>query len=326
MKRWIMILCMTLSLLLPCVTAEAVTVYKNAYALYSVGWGGGYPYPEGVTGVWSETGSLDKLVIGIAADADVEQLKADILAQIEDKDSVSFLVQDYSYELLHEIYGSLGGEREKYGAEDVYTWGIHENENGVKIGADIENPSPELEAFMAECKEKYGDAVQFYECEGVSPTEAVVPIEAVPQEGDVTDTPQLDIGGEPDTDAVTIEETDEDVPAAEEEQMLDAGDGLDLPAGISPGLGTVGMESEEPHHRPLVPVLGAGILLLGGCTALLLHRRRTGKIMQNSAGGTQTAIAAHPDIPALMKQTAARPTDDLREKVIALTSTDQSKQ
>ncbi len=52
---------------------------------------------------------------------------------------------------------------------------------------------------------------------------------------------------------------------------------------------------------------------------------RSGKVLQNSAGGTQTAASAHPDIPALMKQTAALPPDDLRERVTALSSADQSK-
>lgn len=302
-------------------TFEPIRVYPNAYALYSVGWGGGYPYPEGVTGVWSATGSTDLLVIGIAADSDVEQVKADILAQIENKESVEFLVQDHSYELLHEIYGNVAAERENYNADDVYTWSISESGNCVIIGADIEHPSPELQEFMDACKAQYGDAVQFTECEGISSTaaespedshEAAEPIEAIPQEGAVTETPAMD-GSEPESepDAVTIEETDDEIPAAEE-GYLDAGGEQDY-LGAVPGLETVGMELEDaPQHR-LLPILAAGLLLLAGIGAVLLRRSAAQKLLQSSSG---TVSAQHPDIPALMQQTAAEPPESLRQQIL----------
>lgn len=302
-------------------TSEPIRVYPNAYALYSVGWGGGYPYPEGVTGVWSATGGTDLLVIGIAADSDVEQVKADILAQIENKESVEFLVQDHSHELLHEIYGNVAAERENYNADDVYTWSISESGNCVIIGADIEHPSPELQQFMEACKAQYGDAVQFTECEGISPTaaeppedshEADEPIEAIPQEEAVTESPAMD-SSEPETEtgAVTIEKTDDESPVAEE-GYLDAGGEQDY-SGAVPGLGTVGMESEDaPHHR-LLPILAAGLLLLAGIGAVLLRRRAAQKLLQSSSG---TVSVQHPDIPALMQQTAAEPPESLRQQIL----------
>ena len=296
-------------------TSEAIRVYPNAYALYSVGWGGGYPYPEGVTGVWSATGGTDLLVIGIAADSDVEQVKADILAQIENKESVEFLVQDHSYELLHEIYGNIAAERENYNADDVYTWGISESGNCVIIGADIEHPSPELQEFMDACKAQYGDAVQFTECEGISPTveqaqpEAAEPIEAIPQEGAVTESPAMG-GSEPETEAVTIEETDSDSHAADE-GYLDAG-GMQQYWGSETKLDAVGLEKEKAPNYTL-PILAAGFLLLGGIGAVLLRRRAAQKLLQSSSG---TVSAQHPDIPELMQQTAAEPPESLRQQIL----------
>ena len=252
--------------------AGTMYVYPDAYALY-LSWDG--KYPEGVTGVWSETGSTEHLVFGISA-ADAEKIKEYILAQVEKKESVAFVEMSDSSELDHAIYGNPDA---------------------------VSSVDPDMQE------------------------EVPMAAEPITSEPAVTEAPRLDIGGEAETVAWTIEETAGDLPTAEEaeEEMLDAGGAHDLPAGISPGLGSVGMESEEPHHRPLLPVLAAGIALLGGCAALLLHRRNSGKVLQNSAGGTQTAASAHPDIPALMKQTAALPPDDLRERVTALSSADQSK-
>ena len=306
MKRLILMICMILTLLsVPCITAQAVKVYPNAYALYTVGWGGGPPYPEGVTGVWSETGSTDRLVIGIEADADTEQIKADILAQIENKESVSFLEQTYPRSLLGEIYGTLS---EQY-IEGICAVMVNEQENCVVVGADLANPTPELAALMEQYKAQYGDAVQFYQ----STVSAVLKETAVPEEP-VTETekdeteepPQdaelkmgLDIGGKTGTETAAAD--------AVAEELLIAPDGL-------PDLETAGMESAAPMHRRNVFLLtAAGLVLLGGIVVLL---RRRHQLLQGNTGGAETVTVPEKNMPALLRQTAASPPEGLRQRIL----------
>ena len=82
----------------PPIDAVAVNengLYANAGALYQAwfanGNGESYPYPDYITGVWSSDGTIDNLVFGVLKGYDMEKAKAEILAQIENKDSASFV-------------------------------------------------------------------------------------------------------------------------------------------------------------------------------------------------------------------------------------------
>lgn len=302
----------TLMLFTGNIPVQAVTVYPDAYALYQ-SWEG--DYPDGVSGVWSETGDTDHLVFGIAAGADAEQVKAMILEQIENQESVSFVDQNYSNDMLYGIMDSIA---ESPKVEGMYAWGLDQEQNCVSIGVDLENPSPELQAFMDEYTEKYGDAVQFYECDGIHLTASEQPDEAdTPPEPD-SEWSEFRGDGDAAEDSGADSEAEQSDPDAEyavaEEDTLDFG-GVQDDYTIG-AVGAAGLEStSQKQHTFRLVYLVAGLLLLGGIGGILL-RRRAQRLVQGNTGKVQSVSAVHPDIPAMMRQTAAAPPAELRQKIL----------
>ena len=147
------------------VTALADNEYATAGDLYQAWYAeNGYenPYPDYITGVWSEGGTESALVFGVTKDERGEAGKEEILRLVADDSTVSFTYQSYSYaELLaiqREIEPLMGDE---YG---VYACGIYDMENVLKISIDETNPK--AEEFMADLFARHGDRVAFEKMDG----------------------------------------------------------------------------------------------------------------------------------------------------------------
>ena len=140
---------------------ETPAQFENAGALFQH-WmanagNGQSPYPAYVCGVWSTDGTEKNLTIAVTKDEAGEAGKAEILAAIADKSTVTFTYQAYTFAELWALQQTL---QERMGEETgVYGVGVYESENCVMISIDEENPN--AEAFMHECFERYGDRVRF---------------------------------------------------------------------------------------------------------------------------------------------------------------------
>ena len=97
------------------------------------------------------------LTIAVTKDEAGEAGKAEILAAIADKSTVTFTYRAYPFAELWALQQTL---QERMGEETgVYGMGVYESENCVMISINEENPN--AEAFMQECFQRYGDRVRF---------------------------------------------------------------------------------------------------------------------------------------------------------------------
>lgn len=167
-------LCMSVSV--PALAADETSEYKNIAELYNSWFRNEdykYNYPDYVCGVWTETGDMSELVIAVTEDEKGEAGKEEILSLIEDDSTVKFVYQKYSYNELRDLQEEMSDYTFDLGI-GVWGMGVSEMENCLTL--DIENTeSPEMQEFMAECKEKYGDKIAF-EVGGAPTLEADVAI------------------------------------------------------------------------------------------------------------------------------------------------------
>lgn len=167
-------LCMSVSV--PAFAADETSEYKNIAELYNSWFRNEdykYNYPDYVCGVWTETGDMSELVIAVTEDEKGEAGKEEILSLIEDDSTVKFVYQKYSYNELRDLQEEMSDYTFDLGI-GVWGMGVSEMENCLTL--DIENTeSPEMQEFMAECKEKYGDKIAF-EVGGAPTLEADVAI------------------------------------------------------------------------------------------------------------------------------------------------------
>ncbi len=188
-------LCMSVSV--PAFAADETAEYENMAELYNAWFRNEdykYNYPDYVCGVWTETGDMSELVIAVTEDENGEAGKEEILSLIEDDSSVKFVYQKYSYNELRDLQEEMG----EYAFDlkiGVWGMGVSEMENCLTL--DIDDPeSPEMQEFMAECKEKYGDKIAF-EVGGAPTVEADVVIldaeEVIITEAEETSPPETAI-------------------------------------------------------------------------------------------------------------------------------------
>lgn len=139
------------------------TTYPTLFDLYQVWCNEGYP--DYVTGIWSNDGSTYNLTVGITGDAAGEAGKQEILRLVEDDASVTFAPQTYTHDYLMQIQEELL----PYFKEDLglVASGVYDMENyvGVEILSAKANDKA-TRNFIAELKEKYGDAVSVSYSEG----------------------------------------------------------------------------------------------------------------------------------------------------------------
>lgn len=121
------------------------------------------PYPAYICGVYSTDGGIENLTFAVTKDEAGEAGKAEILALVSDKSTVSFTYQSYPHAELWaiqlELTPYLGDET---GANSL---GIQEIDNVLVIGINEENKN--AETFMASCFEKYGDRIKFELNDGI---------------------------------------------------------------------------------------------------------------------------------------------------------------
>lgn len=188
-------LCMSVSV--PALAADETSEYKNIAELYNSWFRNEdykYNYPDYVCGVWTETGDMSELVIAVTEDEKGEAGKEEILSLIEDDSTVKFVYQKYSYNELRDLQEEMSDYTFDLGI-GVWGMGVSEMENCLTL--DIENTeSPEMQEFMAECKEKYGDKIAF-EVGGAPTLEADVAIldteEVIITEAEETSPPETAI-------------------------------------------------------------------------------------------------------------------------------------
>lgn len=116
-------------------------------------------WPDYVCGVWTETGGMDCLTIGIQNNADGEAGKQEILDLIADDSTVTFVYQAYTDEYLRRVSDDisdayLGGEAGVIGV------GVYSSKNcvGVTILEDKRDEAV-TKALVAALAAEYGDAV-----------------------------------------------------------------------------------------------------------------------------------------------------------------------
>lgn len=153
-------------MLVPALAAEGEMYATGADLLnswYSDTSDWGSVYPDYVCGVWVEPGREDVLIIAVTDDEAGAAGREELLAQIRDKDSVSFTTRTYSYARLYQVQKELEG----YMGEDngIFSAGVYDMENKVVIGIDTSNEN--AAAAMEEIAARYGGMVRFESGEGV---------------------------------------------------------------------------------------------------------------------------------------------------------------
>ena len=126
-------------------------------------------YPDYVTGVWSNDGSSYNLTVGVVEGAAGEAGKQEILDLIENDTFITFTTQTYTHNYLMQIQDELF----PYFDQDLglVATGLYDMENyvGVEILSSKANDEATLN-FIAELKEKYGDAISVSYSEGFATT------------------------------------------------------------------------------------------------------------------------------------------------------------
>ena len=124
--------------------------YTTMGALFTA-WGGYEGYPDYVGGVWTETGDMSRLTVAVTDEAGEEAIRA----QLDDQDSVEFVLCKYSYEELNAVMEELAAQM--WGGGPISACGVYERENAVHVTLkkDYEN----VDLLAKELANTYGDKV-----------------------------------------------------------------------------------------------------------------------------------------------------------------------
>lgn len=122
-------------------------------------------YPSYICGVFAWNQSPDKMVVafGVTDDEIGKKGREDILTLIEDKSTIFFVTQKYTYAQMLLAKGEL----ESYLASNYellgdWAVGIRQSENYVYVNLwENEENSDAIEHFKNETYEKYGDMIHF---------------------------------------------------------------------------------------------------------------------------------------------------------------------
>ena len=320
-KRFVMMTAAAVTAALCCPNLSAYAEeapYADAAALCE-SWGDD-SQPDYVTGVWTESGETDHLVIGLVPGEQGKNGMDEILLQIEDDESASFVWQRYSMRELKEIMDEVTNQMPH--VPGLYACAIHESENCVVISAELASPSPELEKMMSCWEMAYGSAVRFEQGSPATPMsdEPFVP-DYDPNEYDGLTGEYWEIGAE-------------DVPAAEgtapegeiiydgatagtddriigaESRRVPGQNRREQPVTVKPVL----QETAQSDSANRMLWIACGAVLLAGAGVLVFGiLRRRSAARQTSAGTVQTGSASsrrqteqlireqEPDLPGDLK-------------------------
>ncbi len=113
-------------------------------------------YPDYVSGVWSNDGSMNNLTFALVEGEDGERGKEEILERLGEGSTVQFVYQKYSRNYLANIQDELLPYFEK--EIGLISSGLDEMENRITLGIlEGMEENPETLAMLDELKEKYGD-------------------------------------------------------------------------------------------------------------------------------------------------------------------------
>ncbi len=136
------------------VFAEADS-FPTAWELYLY-WEENDAYPAYVTGVWTETGGLDKLTIGVLNTPAGVAGKAEILSLIENDDSVAFGSGAYSKKYLNAVMEQLVPYFES--GRGLAWGGVNDMTGRITLGILEDKVSdPDTLAMLEEMRAQFGD-------------------------------------------------------------------------------------------------------------------------------------------------------------------------
>lgn len=119
-------------------------------------WAVNDAYPDYFCGVWTETGSLNNLVVAVLDTEEGNRGKQEILDLIEDDSSVTFTYGDYSRNYLIGVQNSF--TRDMFTEIGLTYTAFLDDKSRIELGVikDKENNPASLK-MLEEIKEKYGD-------------------------------------------------------------------------------------------------------------------------------------------------------------------------
>lgn len=290
----------------------------------------GSDYPEWLCGFWLEEGQL---AVGLMPGEAGERGKAEITEALGESQTarIRFVTQQYPLKRLYEVMdsGLLHDALASLAVPDLYAAGIDNMRNCVYASVNLAEPSPELQALMAQCAETYGDLVIFEQGSPVvaafsdepdvwnggaaGTVPAIAPVETVPPEEPGLG---LDIGGEH-TDLIpetAPSAADEPAPTAEEEPAptagendptLDIGGFADTPSAVPETVQLEAASRPEGFLRTAVLLTCGAILLLSA--VIFLRRRKAVPVPAEngahpgSAEIVQMLRAETPELPEALK-------------------------
>ncbi|MBE6650232.1 MAG: hypothetical protein E7613_02850 [Ruminococcaceae bacterium] len=151
MKKIIVVLLM----MMLSITALAQEQFENAGELFQY-WEGNDAYPDYVCGMWSTDGGYFNLTISVQNTEEGNRGKEEILALVEDDNSITFVYGENSYNYLKFVQNEL---IPYFGKESgLIMSGIDVMTSRINVGFLEEKMyAPETVALMEELRGKYGD-------------------------------------------------------------------------------------------------------------------------------------------------------------------------
>ena len=129
--------------------------YASMGDLYQA-WGGYEGYPDYICGVWSTDGGIVNMTVAMTDDAAGAQGREEILALLENPETVTFTHQRYSYKELTAVNDAIV-ERMIAGDTPIIACGIHEMENAVYV--TLLESADHAQELAQELLKQYGDQV-----------------------------------------------------------------------------------------------------------------------------------------------------------------------
>lgn len=119
-------------------------------------WATNDAYPDYFCGIWTETGSLDNLVVAVLDTEEGNRGKQEILDLIEDDSSVTFTYGDYSRNYLIDVQHSF--TREMFKELGLSYTAILDDQSRIELGIlkDKKNDPVSIQ-MLDKIKEQYGD-------------------------------------------------------------------------------------------------------------------------------------------------------------------------
>lgn len=266
---------------------------------------GDVPYPDYVCGVWSTDGGTDRLTVALVTGEKGQKGKEEILSMIEDHDSVVFDYKPYTYLELNGIKEKLTAqlaEMTRNGIVSFWGVGVYERENVVHV--DIDTTIPEVQTFIDDCDEKYGNMVTFEHTDGI--VNAIQPAGRV----DVDGPEGVDIGA-PIPAGGDIVGLMTDAPADKPEWYYTTAGEM---AETGEVVAVVTNCETDGNNYMLFWAAGAAVVMIVVTGAFIVRKNR---VAQTTAGTAETAEnITSAQVEVMLKNTSESPSAETFEKIM----------